>query len=138
MKKIVILFIMLSSVLFGGVNWSKSYKMALSEAKMANKPLMFIVSKRDCRFCIKLNDVTLQDKAIVDELNKDFISSRSYFDEGDFVPQELFTPGVPAIWFLLADGTPMFKPLMGYIAPDEFSKALEIVKQEYKNMKEAK
>jgi thioredoxin-related protein len=137
-KKIILILSVCVSFLFGDINWSKDYASALNEAKMANKPMLFIVSKTDCRYCIKLKDITLKDQKVVDELNKNFISAISIFDKGDFVPKELFTPGVPAIWFLLADGTPMFQPLMGYVAPEEMLEAFEIVKEEFKSIKEAK
>lgn len=48
------------------------------------------------------------------------------------MPRELWRPGTPAIWFLLPSGEPMFEPVMGAIDANNFLKALDIVKKEFK------
>jgi len=41
------------------------------------------------------------------------------------------THGTPATWFIKGK-SPMFEPIMGAVESDDFLKALDIVKQEYK------
>ena len=71
-------------------------------------------------------------------MNKNFISVISYSDEKDYLPQELWRPGTPALWFLMPSGQPMFEPLMGAIDADNFLKALYIVEEEFNKEKNKK
>jgi uncharacterized protein YyaL (SSP411 family) len=113
------------------IKWEKDYSAGLEKAKKIDKPILFVSSRHTCRYCVILDETTFKDKRIIDELNKNFVSVISYSDENDYLPQELFQPGTPAIWFLLPSGEPMFQPIMGAIKAENFLEALEIVKEEY-------
>jgi thioredoxin-related protein len=113
------------------IKWEKDYSAGLEQAKKTDKPILFVSSRHTCRYCVILDETTFKDKRVIDELNKNFVSVISYSDENDYLPQELFQPGTPAIWFLLPSGEPMFQPIMGAIKAENFLEALEIVKEEY-------
>jgi thioredoxin-related protein len=98
---------------------------------------MFISSRHTCKYCVILEDETLSDPDVIKELNKDFISVVSYSDDNDYIPQELWRPGTPAIWFLNPDGSPMYQPLMGAYPKEPFLYALSVVKKEFKKNKES-
>lgn len=133
MNRIILLISLLFAMVQAqSVNWAKSYNDALLNAQKENKPVLFISSRHSCKYCVILEQTTFQDTKVVKELNSDFVSYTSYSDDGDFMPQELWRPGTPAIWFLLPSGEPMFEPLMGAVDAQNFLKALEIVKEEYK------
>lgn len=140
MKKLVLVFfIFISSLLASEINWSKDITAAMLKAQKESKPVLFIISRHTCRFCIKLANTTLKDQKVADELNKNFSMAIAHIDDNDFVPRDLMTQGVPAIWFLLPSGEPMYQPLMGAMAPDDFLQALTIVKEDYKEyLKEKK
>jgi len=132
MNKIVMTFLMLVSTLFASsINWSTDYHTGVAEATKQNKPMLFISSRHSCKYCVILEKTTLSDAGIVDELNRNFIPVISYSDEGDYLPRELWRPGTPAIWFLDERGAPMFQPIMGAIDAQNFSKAIDIVKEEF-------
>ncbi len=142
MFKKIILGVLLSSTLFGAtVDWAKDYQSGIAAATKQNKPVLFIISRDTCRYCILLDKTTLRDAKVVKELNKNFIAIRSWTNEGDYIPMDIRqnTPGLPGIWFLYPNGTPMYQPLLGYIKKDMFLETLHIAKKEFdKNKKRAR
>lgn len=132
MRKLIIGMLLLSSVAFAsGVKWQKDLKEALANASKVEKPILFVSSRHTCKYCVVLEEKTFGDQRVIKALNQDFVSFTSWSDEGDVVPQMLWRPGTPAIWFLLPSGEPMYEPLMGAVGPDDFLKALAIVKEEF-------
>ncbi len=132
MRKIVLIAVMFSSILFASpINWAKDYKSGVAEAKKLNKPILFISSRHTCKYCVVLDKTTLIDPKVVYELNRNFVSIISYSDENDYMPQELWRPGTPAIWFLDEMGEPLFQPIMGAVDAKNFLLAVDIVKKEY-------
>jgi len=141
-KKLILALLFVGATLFGAeVHWAKDYKSGIAQAIKENKPVLFIISRDTCKYCVLLDDTTLKNEKVVNELNKNFVAIRSWTNEGDYIPQELAqnTPGLPGIWFLYSDGTPMYQPLLGYMKADAFMGALQIVKTEFdKNSKKVK
>ncbi len=120
------------------IHWAKDFQSGISQATMANKPVLFVFSRHTCKYCVILEKTTFSDKRVIKALNKDFIPIISYSDENDYTPRELWRPGTPTIWFLLPNGQPMFQPLMGAVGEEGFLEALAIVKKEFdKRVKEA-
>ncbi len=133
MKKIVLMVFMLGTFLFGAeIKWEKEYSVAITKAKAAKKPVMFVISNHNCRFCVQFENITLKNPKVIQKLNADFISAIVYIDENPIFPRQLNVPGTPGTWFLKSDGEPMYEPVMGAIESDQFLNALESVKQEYK------
>ena len=120
-----------TSIMASEIKWEKDYYGGLEEANKVNKPVLFVSSRHTCRYCVILNETTFKDPRVINELNKYFVSVISYSDDNDYLPQELWQPGTPAIWFLLPSGEPMFNVLMGALEAEEFLKALAIVKEEF-------
>lgn len=137
MRKIFILMVLFiaTSIMAAEINWAKDYNSGIDKARKADKPVMFIFSRHTCKYCVLLDDTTLKDPYVVETLNKNFVSIISYTDENDFVPQELWRPGTPAIWFLLPSGEPMYEPIMGAIDAKVMMNALSIVTKEYEKLK---
>ena len=132
MRKIIISLLLLSSIVFGAsIDWMKDLKEAQANAMKLDKPILFVSSRHTCKYCVILERKTFGDARVIKALNEDFVSFTSWSDEGDVVPQELWRPGTPAIWFLLPSGQPMYEPLMGAVGADDFLNALSIVKKEY-------
>jgi len=132
MKKIVLLVVMFSSMLFASpIHWAKDYRSGMATAKAKTKPVLFILSRHTCKYCVILERTALSDPKIINELNRNFVPIISYSDEGDYVPEELWRPGTPAIWFLDENGDPLFQPIMGAIDAENLYRALMLVKKEY-------
>lgn len=137
MRKILIYILLFisTSVMANEINWAKDYHEAVKEARATDKPIMFVFSRHTCKYCVMLDNTTLKDPYVVETLNKKFISVIAYTDEKDFVPQELWRPGTPAIWFLLPSGEAMYEPIMGAVDAKVMMNALTIVETEYEKLK---
>ncbi|MDY0233307.1 MAG: thioredoxin family protein [Sulfurimonas sp.] len=133
MRKIIIYLTLLfaTSLMASEVKWAKDYDAGVKEATRFVKPMLFISSRHSCKFCVILDETTLKDERVVKALNKDFVSVISYSDDSDYMPQKLYHPGTPAIWFLLPNGEPMYQPIMGAITADNFVEALDVVKKQF-------
>ncbi len=131
MKRIVALWLFFVIGAFAAeIKWEKDITVAVDRAAKEQKPLMVIVMKNGCRWCEVLKQKTLKNPKVVTVVNRDFVAYEGVTDEGS-VPPSLMTQATPATWFIKGR-SPMFEPLMGAIESDDFLKALEIVKQEYK------
>ncbi|MDA7817847.1 thioredoxin family protein [Sulfurimonas sp.] len=124
------------SLIASEINWAKDYSSGMESAKKLNKPVFFVSSRHTCRYCVQLDNTTFKDDKVIKELNKSFISIIAYSDEKDYMPPHLWTPGTPALWFLLPNGTPMYQPLMGAIDTLNFLDAIAIVKEDFNKGKD--
>ena len=137
MKKILIsCMLFVTTALFAGeIQWAHSYKEALTLSKKEKKPIMFIMTKSDCKYCKLLKSTTLKDPKVIARLNKNFINYMVMVDEeGATVPYMLavYTKGFPTIWFLNEHGQALFQPIGGYMKTEPFLEALDVVGKSYK------
>jgi thioredoxin-related protein len=133
-KFLLTLMMFVTTSLFASqIQWAKDYQTGVADATKQNKPILFIYSNHNCKYCVMLEENALKDKRVIEALSKDYISIISYSDEGDYLPRELWRPGTPTLWFLDQRGEPMFEPLMGAVDAENFLKALAIVKLEFDN-----
>jgi len=131
MKKIIFTLLVLTFSLFGAdIKWEKDIVSAVDRAAKEKKPLMVLVTKNGCRWCDVIKEKTLKTPKVVSIINRDFVAYEGVVDEGT-VPPSLMTQGTPATWFIKGK-SPMFEPIMGAVESEDFLKALDIVKQEYK------
>lgn len=133
MKKSLLIVILACLSLFGDeIRWEKDYSTAILKAKSVKKPIMFIVSNHNCRFCTLFENSTLKNPKVIQKLNSNYVNVIAYIDEDPIFPRQLNVPGTPGTWFLTSNGEPMFEPVMGAVESEQFLEALETVKQEYK------
>ncbi len=137
MRKIILILglLLATTVMADEIHWAKDFKSGIEKATKEHKPVLFVFSRHTCKYCVILEKTTFADKRVIKALNSDFVSIIAYSDEGDAMPQELWRPGTPTIWFLKSDGEPMFQPLMGAVKADNFLEALGIVKTEFDKQK---
>ena len=132
MRKIFIMALLLASSLMANqINWAKDYNSAIETAKKENKPVMFVISRHTCKYCVILEKTTFSDDRVIKALNKDFISVTSYTDEGDYIPAGMYRGGTPSTWFLFPNGDPMYQPVVGAIGADSFLGGLQTVKAKF-------
>jgi uncharacterized protein YyaL (SSP411 family) len=136
-KKLVLVALMFLSVHAGELHWAKNYQSAIKTATQENKPVLFIISRDTCKYCILLDNTTLKDDKIVKALSRDFVVSRAWTNKRDYIPMEIAqnTPGLPGIWFLYPDGTPMYQPILGYVKKEDFLQMISIVEETFKKHK---
>jgi len=137
MRKMLIYMVLFfaTSLMAAEVNWAKDFESGLKQAKAENKPMLFVISRDTCKYCVILKNTTFKDEKVTTVLNKDFVAVTSWINENDYVPEKLFTPGLPGIWFLLPSGEPMFQPLMGALGTEEILHYLKQVKSEFQKIK---
>jgi len=136
MKKIVALLLLGATLLLGeGIHWEKDYRTAVAKAETAGKPIFFVFSSHECKWCRHLEATTFNDPEVIEMLNRDFVNVIAYTDQGDYVPQALWSPGTPALWFLDTRGEAMFQPIPGAVGPKDFLEAADIVLKEFEQAK---
>lgn len=131
MKKILLALLLAVTLLPGdGIRWAKDYRAAVAEAKQQKKPILFVFSRHDCKWCVHLEKTTFVDGEVIRRLNEGYVNVIAY-DGEDEVPKALWAPGTPALWFLDSSGEAMFQPIQGAVGPADFLKALDIVSNEF-------
>jgi thiol:disulfide interchange protein len=132
MKKTVLLLLSAATLLLGqDILWEKDYHAAVAKAKKADKPIFFVFSSHQCKWCRHLETTTFSDPDVIARLNKHFVNVIAYTDEEDYVPRELWMPGTPALWFLDRNGEAMFQAIQGSVGPTDFLGAVDIVLKAY-------
>lgn len=138
MKKIIIaLFVFFISAVAGDLHVEKNFKTMLINADLKNKPVMFIISRHDCKYCIMLEKETLSKLDVIKRLNKDFITYIAYIDDGASFPEEYWRPGTPTIWFLDERGTPLGDAVMGAVDEKNMLQILEEVEKRFNKRKKS-
>ncbi|MDD2357192.1 MAG: thioredoxin family protein [Thiovulaceae bacterium] len=133
MKKIVLLALIVFMNLFGSeLALQKSFKNALIQADIVQKPIMFIVSRHTCKYCVMLEKETLSKDAVIETLNKDYVTYIAYTDDDDDAfPEEFWRPATPTIWFLDDEGKAMSEPIMGAVDEKNLLKILDTVSKSF-------
>ncbi|WP_428737214.1 thioredoxin family protein [Sulfurimonas sp.] len=110
MKKILLLLTLCLSLFGVELGWTHEYKAALAKAKKEDKVLYVLLTSDNCRWCRKFENTTLQDRAIQDKLNKDFIVVHLSRDR-DEVPKIFETTPVPRHYFVDGNEKILFESL---------------------------
>ena len=132
MKRFFFLLVLTATLLSGtGIQWEKEFEAALAKAKALDRPLFFVFSRHSCKWCRHLEATTFENAEVIDRLNGKFVNVIAYTDDGDYVPQGLWSPGTPALWFLDSSGEAMFPAIPGAVGASDFLKATGIVLQAY-------
>ena len=132
MKRYILIFLFFVVHLFGAeLTVEKNFKESIIKSDAAQKPLMFIVSRHTCKYCVMLEKETLSQAEVIEKLNKDFVVYIAYVDDGDGFPEEFWRPGTPTIWFLNDNGEAMSEPIMGAIDKTNLLQVLDSVKTKF-------
>ncbi len=133
MKKVYVLFFLLiASSLFGDeIHWAKDFDTGVKTAIQEKKPIFFVFSRHTCHYCQVLEETTFSDTRVIERINKNFVAIIAYSDDNDAMPQELWRPGTPTLWFLDSNGKAMYQALVGAIKADKFLNALSAVEKEF-------
>jgi hypothetical protein len=116
------------------LNVDFKYYTNLSEAKKVSKklkkPIFMLVGRNSCQYCVKLKKEVLIDKTILKDLEKNFVVV--IHDANMPIAYRYNTPGIPAIWFLKADGEPLARPLVGFVPKVNLASSMSKAKLEFK------
>ena len=90
-----------------------NYESALKEAKIDNKYLFIIVSKKNCGWCKKLKATTLKDSDIVENLDRDYVVVELDKNSNNF-PSTMEVIGVPSIFIVDSKSGDIIKNIVGF------------------------
>jgi thiol:disulfide interchange protein len=130
--------ILLGVILFcaGGqaaLNWQKTFKTGLAQAKKDNKLVLVDMYAEWCGPCKLLDKDTFSNKDVAARLSKNFIVVKIDIDRSDevidFAKRFNFNGDIPHIYFINSDGKKV-SDLLGYIAPADFLKELDRLTKE--------
>lgn len=101
----IITFISLSVWTLSAVDldWEHDYEKALVQAKHENKDVYVFIGADVCKFCDRFKSTTLQDKAVMQTLRKNYVLVYLSRDRHK-VPRQFGTAGVPKHYFVTAEG----------------------------------
>lgn len=120
MKTVVMIFLLGCVSLFAAeLEWASSYKDAVKKAKAENKNIMLLITTKTCRWCRKLESVTLTDERVVTRLHKDYVSVHVTRDEDEY-PAHLKASAVPKTYYLDTEGNPLIKGVLGYWSIEDY------------------
>jgi len=132
MKKLFLALLTGATLLWaGGIEWEKDYEAAVAEAGRVHKPILFVFSRHDCKWCRHLEETTFENPEVIARLNRDLVNVIAYSDGDDVIPRELWAPATPSLWFLDSSGEAMFSPIQGYVGPEDLLGAVDIVLKEF-------
>lgn len=126
MRKFIFVALFFAVTLFGGdLNWNHDYKKALEEAKAQKKDVYMFITSSNCRWCRKFEATTLQEEAILQRLNKQYVLLHIDRD-ADYMPENFKKERVPRHYFLRANGEIIYS-FLGYWANEDFISFLDDV-----------
>jgi thioredoxin-related protein len=96
MRKLLFVATLLSSFLFGDINWNMGFNDAKAKAMSENKILMLFVTQDGCRACDYMKYATLQKDSVVEELQRYFVPIQLH---RDFLPSKTYIKGTPTFLF---------------------------------------
>ena len=129
MRKIFFSMVLIVVSLFGDVRYTNIFD-AYDVAKEEDKPLLVMLSKKECPACQYMNNVVFKDKEISSYINKNFIAVEiDVYDEA--VPEELEYFATPTLYFQDGDEK-ILRRINGVQKQEEMLSALKSVLEEYK------
>jgi thioredoxin-related protein len=86
------------------INWRTDYNKARQEAAEKNRPLMLDFGYPGCAFCVKLDNTTFRDPAIVALLNERFVPLKIDIEKEDQLAKALRLDHFPSLVIAAPDG----------------------------------
>ena len=117
----------------GGIRWF-AYDEGMALGRQEGKKIFLSFHADWCAFCKKMEKESFSKPAIIDYLNKHFISIKVNTDEERDTAVKYFVRGLPVTWFLEPDGNKIGgNP--GYIPPKQLLALLKYIHTDsYKTM----
>ena len=102
--RVSILFFLLTFMLSASdIEWAGSYSEAIELAKKENKGIYILITSETCRWCRKLESTTLKKDAVIDKIDKSFITLHVTRDKDEY-PKYLKAKMIPMSYFIRPNG----------------------------------
>ena len=135
MRIFLILTLMLSALYAEEILWNSSFEAAKAKAQKEDKIIYVVITSETCRWCRKLESTTLEQPAIIKNLNVKYEAVALTRDK-DKYPSYLKTPMVPMTYFLAPDGRVIYS-VPGYWTEENYLSMMGDVERKYKKQKKA-
>ncbi|MRI58142.1 MAG: thioredoxin family protein [Epsilonproteobacteria bacterium] len=125
-----LLWIVVVTALFAaGFDWVRDYDQALKLAKEKNRPIMVMISQKDCPTCEYMEDVAFEDDDLIDFVEHNFIPLKLDLKEAKKLGFKAY--GTPTFYFLRSDGSKITRALVGGATAKVFLQKLHEIKGMY-------
>ena len=121
-----IIFLFAISLFSAEFEWV-SLEKAKEIAKKENKPIMIMVSAKDCSVCEYMDGVVFEDENVVEYVENFFVPVKLTLDEAKKVGLNAF--GTPTFYFVNGDLKPYLRPFIGAAKADVFLEKLKEYKK---------
>jgi len=102
-KILLSIFLLISTLGAGELNWGHNFQNALAEAKKENKMVYLFIGADNCRHCDRFKKQTLSNKKLIKKMKKEYVLLYMSRDQHN-IPDEFEKYGVPMHYFLTAKG----------------------------------
>ncbi len=136
MRILFFMTLFIGSLFANEIEWNDSFEAAKAQAQKEDKIIYALITSETCRWCRKLEDMTLEDKKVIDNLNSKY-SAVALTRGKDTYPPCLKAPMVPMSYFLTPEGTVLYS-VPGYWNEEDYLSMMEDVERKYKKQKSIK
>jgi thioredoxin-related protein len=119
------------------IRWINSYKEALELSKKEKKNILVLITSTTCPWCRKLENTTLEDSAIIDRINTDYIALALTRGKSEYPQNKLSAKMVPMSYFLSPDEKIIYK-IPGYWDVQDYQSVLDDVERKSNHYEKGK
>ncbi len=131
MKKVFVAILLLATSLFAEIGWYTSYESALKRAKELDRPMLVLLVSEECRWCRKLENVTLKNPDVENFVNGRFVPLLLHRGEGEY-PSFIRSRYVPTTFYITPEEKMLIKPVEGYWDPYDYMSDLKLAVRVFK------
>jgi thioredoxin-related protein len=125
---------MLALSLFANeIEWEDNFEAAKAKAQKEGKIIYVLITSETCQWCRKLESITLENTAVVENVNSKYIAVALTRGK-DKYPPCLKAPMVPMSYFLTPQGRVIYS-VPGYWATEDYLSMMDDVEHKYKKQK---
>ncbi|MGB5963967.1 MAG: DUF255 domain-containing protein [Sulfurimonadaceae bacterium] len=135
--RILLFMTLFIGVLFANeIEWNESFEAAKAKAQKEDKIIYVLITSETCRWCRKLEDNTLENKQVINNLNTKY-AAVALTRGKDTYPPCLKAPMVPMSYFLTPERTVLYS-VPGYWSEEDYLSMMEDVERKYKKQQSIK
>ena len=113
-----------------GIAWQTDLDAARTESQQSNRPLMLFVTSSNCPYCVKMQNDTFRNPAVVAELNANFVPVKIDRGTHPALERKLAVRLYPTI-VIIDDADVEIRRVTGFTAPASFVGMLQKVEAEW-------
>lgn len=136
MRIIMMITMLMLSLFASDIKWNNSFEAAKAKAQKENKLIYVVITSETCRWCRKLENETLEEKKVINNLNSKY-SAVALTRDKDSYPPCLKAPMVPMSYFLTPEGTVLYS-VPGYWNEEDYLSMMGDVERKYKKQQTIK